>query len=55
MQKKTNLSLRSTVINRAPPGNYLHNQNSKAINITLFIQHSSAGVLRCNIAIEMTT
>ena len=45
----SNLSLWSTVINRTSSSYYLHDKDSKAINITLLSQHSSAGIFWCNI------
>jgi len=48
----SNLSLRSTIINRASSSYYLHDEDSKAINITLLGQHSGAGIFWCNITTE---
>jgi len=48
----SNLSLWSTIINRTSSSYYLHDKDSKAINITLLSQHSSAGIFWCNITTE---
>lgn len=41
-----------SIIDRASSSNYLHNKYPKAIDITLFSQHTSARVLWCNISTE---
>ena len=45
-KSNTNLSKWPTVVHRVPTRNYLHNKDSKTINITPLVQHTSAGVFR---------